>query len=92
MSILSKLFGRSGDKSMPEEQPVIHEGFKIRPAPIVEGNQYRLAAWIEKEVGGEMRTHHLVRADMTTSRETAVDAAIAKAKHLIDEQGESLFG
>ena len=91
MSILSKLFGRSGDKSMPEEQPVTYNGFRIRPAPMVEGNQYRLAAWIEKEVGGETKTHHLVRADMTTSRETAVDAAIAKSKQVVDEQGERLF-
>ncbi|SFG15476.1 hypothetical protein SAMN04488020_101337 [Palleronia marisminoris] len=91
MSILSKLFGRSGDKSAPEEESVSYKGFKIRPAPIVEGSEYRLGAWIEKDIDGELRTHHLVRADMTTSRETAVDAAIAKAKLVIDEQGERLF-
>ena len=92
MSILSKLFGRGGgDASAPEEQPVTYKGFTIRPAPIVEGKQYRLAAWIEKEVGGEPKSHHLIRADMTATRDTAVEAAIAKAKQLIDEQGEQLF-
>ena len=91
MSILSKLFGRGGDASAPEEQPVIYKEFRIRPAPILEGKQYRLAAWIEKEIGGEMKTHHLIRADVTAARDTAVDAAISKAKQVIDEQGEALF-
>ncbi|WP_375262917.1 HlyU family transcriptional regulator [Palleronia sp.] len=92
MSILSKLFGRGGGgASAPEEQPVTYKGFIIRPAPIVEGKQHRLAAWIEKEVNGETRSHHLIRADMTAARDTAVEAAIAKSKQVIDEQGEGLF-
>lgn len=91
MSILSKLFGRGGGGSGGEEQAVTYKGFTIRPAPIVEGKQHRLAAWVEKEVNGEMKSHHLIRADMTAARDTAVEAAIAKSKQVIDEQGERLF-
>ena len=90
MSILSKLFGRGGDKA-PTDPPETYKGFTIRPAPMAEGGEYRLAAWIEKEVGGETKSHHLVRADLTRDRDTAVSAAIAKAKQVIDEQGEGLF-
>ncbi|WP_112322459.1 HlyU family transcriptional regulator [Oceanibium sediminis] len=89
MSLFSKLFG--GGASTPEVEPETHNGFRIIPEPIPEGGQFRLAARIEKEVGGETRSHKMIRADTFTSAEDAVKAASAKARQVIDEQGERLF-
>ncbi|MEM8787980.1 MAG: HlyU family transcriptional regulator [Pseudomonadota bacterium] len=89
MSILSRLFG--GAKSTPKSEPETYEGFRITPEPIAEGGKYRLAARIEKDVGGETKSHHLIRADTLDSHEAAASAASAKARQLIDQIGESLF-
>ncbi|SMH52834.1 HlyU family transcriptional regulator [Maritimibacter sp. HL-12] len=89
MSLLSKLFGGG---SAPEPEPETHEGFRIYPEPGKESGGYRLAARIEKEIGGETRTHHLIRADVFSDRDEAAAAALRKAKQLIDQMGEGLFG
>ena len=90
MSFLKKLFGGGGG-SEPKVSGEDYEGFKITPTPIAEGNTYRVAATIEKEVGGEMKTHKLVRADTLQGLEEAQKACIRKAKQVIDEQGERIF-
>ena len=46
---------------------------------------------IEKDIGGEVKTHHVIRADTYGDEQTATDASIFKAKQVIDEQGNSLF-
>jgi len=38
------------------------------------------------------KTHNLVRADTINDYDEAVKASIGKAKQMIDEQGERLFG
>lgn len=88
MSLFSRLFG--GGRSEPD--PEIHEGFRIIPEPQPGGGGYRLAARIEKEIGGETRVHHMIRADQVHDRDEAVAFSIRKAKQLIDEQGDALFG
>ncbi len=93
MSWLSRLFGGGdGDAQAPSAEPVEYEGYKIFPDPIAEDGQFRLAARIEKEVEGEIKTHHLIRADVLRDRESAADAAIRKAQQMIDQQGDRLFG
>lgn len=89
MSLFSKLFGGG---AAPGPEPEIHEGFRIFPEPIKEGGGYRLAARIEKEIGGETRSHQLIRADVIGDRDEAAEAAVRKAKQLIDQMGEGLFG
>lgn len=90
MSILSKLFG-GGGASKPTAEPTKHEGFTIYPEPIPEGGQFRVAARIEKEIDGETKVHRLIRADTISDEQAAVEASTAKAKQLIEEQGERLF-
>jgi hypothetical protein len=92
MSLLRKLFGLSEGSSGPEPESVEHEGYHIRPAPISEGSQYRLCAVISRQIDGVTREHRLVRADMFASREEASEAAIRKAKLVIKEQGDRMFG
>ena len=89
MSLFSKLFGGG---SAPEPASETYEGFKITPEPQKDGNQFRLAARIEKEVGGEVKSHHLIRADLFQDRDAAAVAAVRKAKQVIDEQGDRLLG
>ncbi len=89
MSLFSKLFG-GGSKPGPD--PVQYEGFDIFPDPMPEGGKFRLSARIEKTLDGERKTHRVIRADVFESREQADSVSLAKAKQVIDEQGDKLFG
>ena len=93
MSFLKKLFG--GGSSEPKAAAVVeqetYKDFQIAAAPMAEGGQYRLAATITKQVGEEVRSHHLIRADVFASQDEAAQFAIRKAKQMIDEQGERIF-
>ena len=90
MSFLKKLFGGRGD-APSEPAGETYSGFHITPTPQRDGTQYRICARIEKEVEGEMLSHTLIRADTIGDPDEAAAAAIAKAKQMIDEQGDRLF-
>jgi hypothetical protein len=90
MSLLSRLFG--GGPPKPRHASETHKGFTITPDPMRDGPRFRIRAHVTKEVGGETKTHTLIRADTLESEEAAVAASVGKAKQLIDEQGERLFG
>jgi hypothetical protein len=92
MSFLRKLFGLSGGSETAAGDAVEHEGYQIRPTPMPEGSQFRLAAVISKPFGAETREYRLIRADVFSSRDEAAEAAIRKAKLVIKEQGDRLFG
>lgn len=96
MSLLSRLFGSgSGEakpKSAPEADPEIYKDFAITPTPIREGGRYRVSARIEKEVGGQKKVHTLIRADVLDSLDDAAKASLGKARQMIDEQGDRIFG
>lgn len=88
-SFLSRLFGTSAART-PE--PILHKDCRIFPDPIREGAIFRIAAQIEKDFGGETKTHRLIRADTRSSQEEAVQAWADKARQAIDQLGDSLFG
>jgi len=90
MSFWSKLLG--GGAKTPEPSSESYSGFTITPTPQKDGSQFRICARIEKEVNGELRSHTLIRADTLGDIESANLASIGKAKQMIDEQGEALFG
>lgn len=91
MSLLKRLFGGAGGAASapPEAQAVDYNGFRIIPEPINEGGQFRLAARIENADGS--KSHHLIRADVIRDHDDAVEAAIAKARQMIDQLGERVF-
>ena len=91
MSILSRLFGGGGKRETPEPAAEEYQGFRIIPAPQEAEGGYRVGARIEKEIGGEAKVHHLMRADVLHDRDAAEQASIRKAKQVIDEQGDALF-
>ena len=90
MSLFSRLFGRKSDPASPPAATGREEykGFAITANPIKEGGQYRVAARIEKDG----RSHDLVRADTMASLEDATAISLSKARQMIDEQGDRLFG
>ena len=90
MSLLSRLFGGTSN-SPSKAPPELHDGFQITAEPMKDDGQYRLAARIEKEIDGELKSHHLIRADTFADPDQAAKAALAKAKQLIDQMGERLF-
>ena len=89
MSLLKKLFGGSDTPKGPE--PVSYNGYTIIPEPMKESDGYRIAARIEKEIGGELKSHHLIRADMLHTADQAEEASIQKAKSMIDQMGDRIF-
>lgn len=90
MSILSKLFG-GGSRSKPHAEPELHKDFRIYPEPVSEAGGFRIGARIEKDVEGETKTHHMIRADKCQSAEEATSHSLLKAKMLIDQQGDTIF-
>ena len=94
MSLLRKLFGGGGGggEKPPAEGPATdHKGYAITPAPEKEGGKWRVAAHIRKEIDGETKTHHLIRADTLDSQDAAIEASLGKARQMIDEQGDRIF-
>ena len=89
MSLLSKLFGGGGGQ--PPAEPEVYKGCRIFAEPKSEGGKYRIGARIEKDAGDEVLTHVLIRADLLDSRDEAVAMSAAKARQVIDEQGDGLF-
>ncbi|WP_372886944.1 HlyU family transcriptional regulator [Shimia sp.] len=89
MSFFKKLFGQA---PRPAPEPEMHEGYRIFPEPVDEPGGFRVAARIEKEIGGEIKTHRMIRADTYAAPEIARQASIDKARQLIDQQGERIFG
>ena len=74
-----------------EEEAVPYNGYLIRPAPYARGGSYQTCGVITKEIGAEMREHRFVRAETHPSYAAAVEFSLAKARQLIDEQGDRLF-
>lgn len=96
MSFFKKFFSRkqsgaSGSWGKPVET-VEHEGYAIATTPQKEGGQYRLAGTISKEIDGEIKTHQLIRADLFPNADECSAACIRKAKQVIKEQGDGMFG
>jgi hypothetical protein len=73
------------------EARVEYNGATITPAPEKVSGGWRLAGTISKDFGSDRRVHHLVRADTAPDRDAIVAMMIAKAKRLIDEEGDRLF-
>jgi hypothetical protein len=71
--------------------PIEYKGYRIRPAPYRTDGQYQTAGIIDKDTPEGVKEHRFVRADTHPSREAAVDFAIAKAKQIIDLQGDRMF-
>lgn len=88
MPFWSRLFGGKSGEEAPSQSAEDYKGFRITAKPIREGGQFRVAALIEKDG----RRHDLVRADTMGSLDDATALSLSKARQMIDEQGDRLFG
>lgn len=88
-SIKSIFSGGETAPSEPEALPAVeYNGFTIIPAPVQEAAGFRVNGIISK---GEL-SHAFIRADTLPSAEMCADEMIRKAKQMIDQQGERIFG
>ncbi len=92
MSLLSRLFGGGGGPAKPRHASETYKDFTITPDPARDGPRFRIQARIEKEIGGAVKTHTLIRADTFEDEEAAASASLGKARQMIDEQGDRIFG
>ena len=92
MSFWKSLFGGGAAESEPKASaPVEYNGFTLRAAPYKEQGQYQTAGIVEKEVNGVRREHKFIRADRHASYDDAVEFSLAKARQIVDQQGDRVF-
>jgi hypothetical protein len=92
MSFFTKLFGGGTPKPEVQAPTSEHAGFIIHATPYEEQCQWQMCGVIEKAIGGETKSHRFIRADRFPARETAVDMTFVKARQIIDQSGERIFG
>ncbi|PZR80985.1 MAG: hypothetical protein DI537_38865 [Stutzerimonas stutzeri] len=94
MSFLKSLFGGRKTEAAKPAGPVKsieHAGFTIHATPYQEGGQYQLCGVVEKDVGGEVKSHRFVRADRFVGIDEAAEFTLSKGRQLVDLEGERLF-
>jgi hypothetical protein len=99
MSFLKKLFGLGAASDQAAGQPADnkpaaseeHNGYTIHATPYQEAGQWQMCGVIEKEIGGEMKSHRFIRADRFAGKEDAVSLTLMKARQIIDQNGDRLF-
>ena len=92
MSFWKSLFGGSSGGAEKVSEPVEYNGFTIRAAPYKSEGQYQTAGIITKEIGGVTTEHKFIRADRHASYDDAVEFSLGKARQIVDQQGERMFG
>lgn len=90
-SFFSKLFGSKDVSAKAAEKPEMYNDFAITPKPLKESGGFRVAAQIEKTIGAELKSHHMMRADVLGSEEEARAESLRKAKVFIDQMGNEIF-
>jgi hypothetical protein len=94
MSFFKKLFGL-GSTHETDSAPaatVEHNGFALAATPYSEGGQWQMCGEISKEIDGEMKSHRFIRADKFGSKDEAAEWTLVKARQIVDQMGEKLFG
>jgi hypothetical protein len=93
MSFWKSLFGGSSSQASEKASaPVDYNGFMIAAAPYKAEGQYQTAGVITTEIGGVTKEHKFIRADRHASYEDAVEFSLAKARQIVDQSGERMFG
>jgi len=93
MSFWKNLFGGgSAGGAEKASEPVEYNGFIIRATPYKSEGQYQTAGLIEKDVAGVRKEHKFIRADRHASYDDAVEFSVGKARQIVDQQGDRMFG
>ena len=81
----------TGDRE-PPAPAVEYKGYRIRPTPYATNGLYQTAGVIEKDFPDGAKEHRFIRAETHPSQDDANEFAITKAKQIIDQQGDRVFG
>ena len=68
-----------------------YKSFTIRPQPMKDNGQYRVAAIIEKGEGDTLQQHQFIRSDCQVSAEETAKLTLLKCKMFIDQVGDKMF-
>jgi hypothetical protein len=90
----SRLAGPPGDAApgAPTGPAIEYNGYRIRPAPYRSGGQFQTAGVIEKDFPDGPKQHRFIRAETHPSEDDAKEFALTKARQIIDQQGDRMFG
>ena len=81
----------SGDGPAERGEAVAYKDLVIYPAPVREGQQWRIAGVILKQGGDGELERTFTRADTVATREEAETLSVSKARQIIDQRGADLF-
>jgi hypothetical protein len=90
MKFLRRLGGEKSEQAAKHEA-VDYKGFSVVATPRKAPGGWTTEGIISKEMADGTRSERFIRADMLMSEDDAVDYSVAKARKIIDEQGERLF-
>jgi hypothetical protein len=91
MAFWDKWFSSKPKAAETPVRTLEYKGCVIEARPFREGGGWQLAGLIVKEIAGERREHHFIRADSFESREQAAETAISKGQLIIDQLGDRAF-
>ena len=91
LNFIKSIFKNPASASESPGESVDYKGFKITPCSKQVSGGWSTEATIEKKVGETMKSHHLIRADMSSDKNSANDLAVLKSKTMIDQRGEGIF-
>ncbi|MFQ6024500.1 MAG: HlyU family transcriptional regulator [Acidiferrobacterales bacterium] len=94
LKFLRKLVSGKHENSDPTRNQVAvnYKGYTIIPTPQKVGAGWTTEGDISKEIDDVPKSQHFIRVDTFTDRDEAISYSIVKAKRIIDEQGDALFG
>ncbi|MDR3373928.1 MAG: HlyU family transcriptional regulator [Ancalomicrobiaceae bacterium] len=92
MSFLKRLFGLSSSSAAPSPQGPKQEysGYEIEATPTKVGHEFQIQGII-RELEGEKREHHFIRADKIAGHDEAIEFIFRKGKQIIDQMGPRMF-
>lgn len=89
---LKSLFGGAGTgAASTSADPVDYNGYTIQPKPKRRDGGWNTAGVISKTIEGDPKEHPFIRVDTHSNLDDAISFSVAKARQIIDEQGDSLF-
>ena len=87
---IRRLLGRGETESVVATET--YKGLELRAAPWKSEHGWRIAGQIVGQGPEGERVREFIRADTLPSREAAAEASLGKARRIVDEAGDALFG
>mgnify|MGYP000539584069 CR=1 FL=1 len=88
-----RLFASAANENEPQgnDPDEVYNDVELFARPVGEGGQWRVAGTLRKQVEGQVVERKFVRADLLPDQETARTMTLAKARMIIDQNGDSLW-